>query len=329
MAYKKSVYIKAKQALDERRAQAEAKAQLRHDEVVEKCPQIAEIEREMASFGAEAIRYAARGEDAKEYIMQLSVKDLEAQRKRKELLNEAGYREDYLENVYFCPVCKDTGTHGNFYCKCYMELIKQTARDGIKASAQMKKCTFETFDLKYYSDETDPAIKMSHRELMKNIVAYLKDYSNEFSRSSKGLIMLGKTGLGKTHLSLSIVNRLVDRGFNVYYDSAQSILDRLQKQHFSRDSADEDIDDDIYESDLLVIDDLGTEFSTSFTVSALYNVLNTRINNGLPTIISTNMKLNEIEEKYSQRFASRIVGDCDVVEFFGKDIRQQKARLGL
>lgn len=329
MAYKNSVYIKAKQALDERRAQAETTARLRHQEAVEKCPEIAEIEREMAYCGAEAIRCVARGEDAKDYILQLTVKDLEAQQKRKELLNKAGFSADYLENVYTCPVCKDTGTHGNYYCSCYMELIKQTAREEIKASAQMKKCTFETFDLSYYSDEPDPARGVSNRQFMSSNVAYLKDYVNGFSRDSRGLIMLGKTGLGKTHLSLAIANRLIDKRFNVYYDSAQGIFDRVQKQHFSRNDNDDELNEDIFESDLLIIDDLGTEFSTTFTVSALYNIVNTRINNGLPTIINTNMTSGEIEEKYSQRFASRIFGNCDIIEFFGRDIRQQKAKLGL
>ena len=140
--------------------------------------------------------------------------------------------------------------------------------------------------------------------------------------------MLGKTGLGKTHLSLAVVNRLLDRGFNVYYDSAQGILDRLEKDHFNRNYQDDELQEDLYKSDLLVIDDLGTEMVTSFTLSALYQLVNERINDGLPTLFSTNLTPAELEAIYSQRLTSRILGTCDILQFYGKDVRQQKAREG-
>ena len=328
MAYKRSVYQKAKEALDARRAQADQLQQLRHAEVASRCPAVLEAEREMAFCGAELIRIACQGENTQEQIAALSQRSLDAQARRANALTEAGFSPDYLDAVYTCPVCKDTGTHGNYYCKCYLDLIRQTAKESIKGAAQLKKCTFETFSLRYYSDMPDPALGRSHRQIMSSICAYLRSYAETFPKGAKSLIMLGKTGLGKTHLSLAVVNRLLDRGFNVYYDSAPGILDRLEKDHFNRNYQDDELQEDLYKSDLLVIDDLGTEMVTSFTLSALYQLVNERINDGLPTLFSTNLTPAELEAIYSQRLTSRILGTCDILQFYGKDVRQQKAREG-
>ena len=326
MAYKTSVYLRAKQALDDRRKKAEALYEQRHSEVLAACPALGELERKLAFTGAEAVKCAACGENAAAKISELSVENLKLQQERAALLRKAGFPEDYLENVYTCPLCRDTGHRGSYYCKCYLDLIRQTAKEAIPAAAMLRKCTFDSFDLSYYSDAVDPALGKSHRRIMTTVVEYLKDYCSDFTPASKGLLMLGKTGLGKTHLSLAVVNCLIDRGFNVYYGTAQNILDRLQKVHFSRDAVDEELDDDLYRSDLLVIDDLGTEMVTSFTVSALYNLLNTRLGNGLPTVINTNLPLDELEQTYSQRFTSRLVGNCEIIVFYGRDIRQQQIR---
>ena len=326
MAYKRSVYQQAKETLDQRRAQAERLQQQRYAEVVARCPAISEAERDMAACGAELIKIAYRGEQVEQKIAALSQRNLDAQQRRAALLQEAGFAADYLDNVYTCPICKDTGTHGNYYCKCYLDLIRQTAKANIKGAAQLQKCTFETFSLHYYSDTPDPSIGRSCRQIMGSVRDYLQTYADTFSLQSKSLLMMGKTGLGKTHLSLAVVNRVIDRGFNVYYDSAQGILDRLEKDHFDRNNRDDALQEDLYGSDLLVIDDLGTEMVTSFTVSALYRLVNERMNDGLPTIFSTNLTMPELEAKYSQRLTSRILGTCDLLQFFGRDIRQQKAQ---
>lgn len=326
MAYKRSVYLKAKETLDHRRAEAQRLQQQRHAEVAARCPSVLDAEREMAACGAELIRIACVGGNTREQLAALSQRNLDAQQQRADLIQAAGFPADYLDNVYTCPVCKDTGTHGSYYCKCYLDLIRQTAKDCVKGAAQLKKCTFETFSLRYYSDTPDPALGgRSHRKIMENICAYLKNYADTFTPNAKSLLMIGKTGLGKTHLSLAVVNRVLDRGFNVYYDSVQGILDRLEKDHFGRGVRDEELQEDLYNSDLLVIDDLGTEMVTAFTVSALYQLVNSRVNDGLPTVFSTNLELSELEAIYTQRFTSRLVGTCDMIRFYGKDVRQQIA----
>ncbi len=324
MAYSSSVYQKAKRILDERRNTALKMQEVRHSEVLLKCPEIAEAEREMANCGAEAIKAIGLGADAKEYVEKLSVKSLEAQKRRKALLLNAGFSADYLEAKFFCPVCNDTGSHDGYYCECYKQLIKDTAKKELPASARLDKCTFSSFSLDYYLNITDPMLGVNQKEQMKTVFEYCREYATRFSRTSNGIIMFGHTGLGKTHLSLAIAGVVLDKGYNVYYDSAQNIMDRLESEHFKKAKYDESINEKLYESDLLIIDDLGAEFSTQFTVAALNNIINTRLNSGLPTIISTNLTLNEIEDRYTQRVASRIMGSCAPLQFCGKDIRQLK-----
>ncbi|MDO4379253.1 MAG: ATP-binding protein [Clostridia bacterium] len=326
MAYRRSVYIKAKNILEERRRKAEAEQEKRRAAAISVCPEIAETERDMARFAAEVIKSVSMGQDAEQFVLSLSQKNLEAQEKRKLLLERNGFPADYLETKYTCPICKDTGSHDGYYCKCYLDLIKQTAKDELGVAPSMKKCTFDSFNPELYSNEVDSELSVSPRRLAQGTLNFCKKYAEEFSLSSKNIIMLGKTGVGKTHLSLAIAGKVIDRGFDVYYASIHKIMDALQKEQFSRDRVDESITDRLYESDLLVIDDLGAEFSTQFTVAALYNIVNTRLNASRPMIINTNLTLGELEERYSQRVASRIIGSSDCVMLIGDDIRQKLSR---
>lgn len=322
MAYKESVYLKAKQKLEKRRNTAEAQREMRHNAAVLKCPELLTIEREMASYGAQAVRAVGMGADAAEYVRGLSKKSLEAQSKRKQLLLSAGFPEDYLEVKYTCPKCSDTGSHGGYYCECYKQLVRETAAEQLGVSEKLKKCSFDTFRLDCYPDVRDEILGVSQRGQMQTVFEFCREYAKDFSRLSGGLIMLGRTGLGKTHLSLAIAGVVLDKGYNVYYNSVQNIMDNLQKAQFGRGEYVEDISDELYESDLLILDDLGAEFSTQFTVAQLYNIINNRMNNAKPVIISTNLTIREIEEKYSQRIASRIIGSSLPLQFCGRDVRQ-------
>lgn len=322
MSYKRSVYIKAKEILGERKAAAEREAELRHSTAIARCPEIAQIEREMASHGADVVKAVGMGANLDEYIKNLAVANLRAQSKRKELLKDAGFPEDYLDVKYTCEICKDTGYNKEFYCQCYRKLIRDVARQELSTNSPLKKCTFESFYIDKYPDVIDSVIGINQYEHMKNNYEYCKAYAENFTTNSQGIFMYGKTGLGKTHLSLAIANVVIDKGFDVYYGTIQSIMDKLEGEHFGRLPREDSIKEDILTCDLLIIDDLGTEFVTQFTNAELYNILNSRILASLPTIISTNLTFNEIAEKYSQRVASRIVGNSVSMYFCGKDIRQ-------
>ena len=324
MSYKKSVYIKAKEILAQRKATAEREAETRHSAAVVLCPEILNIEREMASHGADVVKAVGMGADLDEYIKNLAVANLKAQAKRKELLKSAGFPEDYLDIKYTCDICKDTGYNKEFYCQCYRKLIRDVARESLGVNSPLKKCTFDSFRVDRYPDIVDGVIGINQREHMKNTYEYCKDYAENFTTDSQGLFMYGKTGLGKTHLSLAIANEVINRGYDVYYGSVQSIMDKLEAEHFGRLPREDSIKDDILDCDLLIIDDLGTEFSTQFTNAELYNIINSRILASLPTIISTNLSIEEVGERYSQRVASRIIGSSMAIYFCGKDIRQME-----
>lgn len=322
MSYKRSVYIKAKEILAQRKATAEREAEMRHSAAIAMCPEIAQIEREMASHGADVVKAVGMGADLDEYIKNLAIANLKAQARRKELLKGAGFPEDYLETKYTCEICKDTGYNKEFYCQCYRKLIRDVARQELGANSPLKKCTFESFRIDKYPDVADSVIGINQRQHMKNNYDFCKEYAENFTTEARGLYMYGKTGLGKTHLSLAIANVVIDKGYDVYYGSIQSIMDKLESEHFGRLPREDSIKEDILNCDLLIIDDLGTEFATQYTIAELYNIINSRILASLPTIISTNLDMSEIAEKYSQRVASRIIGDSEAIYFCGKDIRQ-------
>lgn len=323
MAYKASVYIAAKNRLSERRKKAENDQVTRHSLAVMKCPEIQDVENEMASYGAKVIKAVGMGADAQEYVKKLSVKSLAAQEKRKELLTKNGYPEDYLDIKYTCPLCKDTGFCGEHYCKCHLKLIKEIAREEINRYAPLDKCTFDSFRLQYYPDITDKEIGVNQKSHMAEIYELCKSFAESFSHERRSILMCGGTGLGKTHLSLAIAGRVIDKGFNVHYESAQNLMDKLEKEHFGKTSSESSFRDEILECDLLIIDDLGCEFQTQFTKAEIYNIVNTRHLRSLPTIINTNLSIDEIEEVYHQRVASRIIGNYAILLFCGNDNRQK------
>ena len=157
---------------------------------------------------------------------------------------------------------------------------------------------------------------------MQRIFSFTKDYAENFKRDSKSILMSGRTGLGKTHLSLAIANTVLSKGYSVIYDSAVNILRKIESERFSRDSISETIDS-VMNTDLLILDDLGTEYETPFFNATIYNIINTRLNSGKPAIISTNLDFEGIRRRYDDRVVSRIVAVYSCLEFKGEDIRLQ------
>ena len=324
MAYKQIVYQKAKAELEARKKKAESENDARRLKAISLCPEIARIEGEIASYGLDAVKALGMGADAETFIRNLSVKSLAAQERKKELLKTVGLPEDYLDIKYTCSLCKDTGSHDGYFCECQKQEVINQAKALLGETTPVKKSTFEKFSLDFYPDVVDPILGVSQREHMASVFNFCKDYANHFTKKAQGLTMYGGTGLGKTHLSLAIANVVIERGYDVYYGSVQSIMEKLEREHFGRRNSDESEKDAIISSDLLIIDDLGVEFTTQFTTAALHDILNSRMLKGLPTIISTNLEMDEIYEKYTQRIASRLFGSSIPLAFCGKDIRQIK-----
>lgn len=326
MKYDGSVYERAEKELALRRSRAEKERELHHSEVVEKYPEIAELERQMAVCGLEAAKAIGMNKDkSAEFIETLKNHNLAAQRRRAQILKEAGYPDDYLEVKYSCPVCDDKGYINGRMCPCYKNLIRTIAYDKLSRISPLTVSTFEDFSLDYY-----PEIPLENgvvpRRLMAGNYRYCKNYADNFSLKSPSLILYGATGLGKTHLSLAIAGEVISKGFGVIYGSAQNLLNRLENEKFGRSGQDGDTLSLLLECDLLILDDLGAEFSTAFTLSAIYNIINSRMLASLPTIISTNLEPGELDKKYDQRIASRILGSFTPVYFCGRDIRQLKIK---
>lgn len=326
MKYDGSVYEKAEKEMSLRRTKAEKERELRHSEIVEKFPEVEELERRMAICGLEAAKAIGMNrEKSAEFIETLKNHNLAAQRRRAEILKKAGYPADYLEVKYSCPVCSDKGYINGRMCPCYKNLIRTIAYDKLSRISPLTVSTFEDFSLDYYP-ETPLENGVVPRRLMAGNFRYCKNYAENFSLKSPSLILYGATGLGKTHLSLAVAGEVINKGFGVIYGSAQNLLNRLENEKFGRSGQDGDTLSLLLECDLLILDDLGAEFSTAFTLSAIYNIINSRMLTSLPTIISTNLEPGELDKKYDQRIASRILGSFTPVYFCGRDIRQLKTK---
>lgn len=222
-----------------------------------------------------------------------------------------------------CPICKDSFYFGGKLCKCVLDVAKQIAFDEMSKSTPLGECRFDNFDLNYYSELPDSE-GVVPRKRATAILNLCKQFAENFDLSNRSLLFVGGAGLGKTHLSLAIVAEVSAKGFGVVYGSAQNLFGAAEKEHFSF-GGETTAEDALLDCDLLVIDDLGTEFYSSYAASLFYNIINTRILNKKPTVINTNLSFDELERKYSARITSRFIGNYDMKKFVGSDIRQIKA----
>lgn len=322
MSYTTAEYEAARRELENRRSNAEKLQQKRHDEIAEKIPEIIKIEAEMAQTALSVIKALGMGKDSVNYVKQLEKASLSAQAKRAELLKQNGYPEDYLKVKYTCPLCEDKGFVNGKMCSCHKLILRNNSYEKLCNKFPIDKCTFDNFDISYYPDKGDG---ITPRQRMKNVFDFCKNYAADFSPISQSILLQGETGLGKTHLSLAIAGAVIKHGYGVIYASAQNILSKLENEKFGRAEY-SDTEKNLLECDLLILDDLGSEFCTQFTTAAIYNIINSRQLNGKPTIISTNLSLKKIQDVYTPRIASRILSDYQILQFSGTDIRQLKSR---
>ena len=305
-------YQKIKAEIEQKRLLAVAKADERNEMLRDRSEKIREIDREMMATGLKLFRAACVGAD----IEPIKERNRELARMRKEALSELGYPEDYTEVHYSCEKCSDTGFIDGKMCSCFREAL---IKENIKSSGMgvlIEKQSFEKFVI----DSTRPE---EERARLERIVKTAKDYADNFSTGNKNLVFLGTTGTGKTHISTSIAKRVIEQGYEVLYDTAQNIFSAFEEDKFRSGYGPYTPKGEKYlECDLLIIDDLGTEFVTQFSTSCLYNLINTRINKGLPFIISSNLTNKQLLDTYDSRIVSRIIGSSSLVFVFpGKDKR--------
>lgn len=319
-----SLYRKALETINTRRLKARSDNEKHIAEAERKIPEIAEINRIIAQTSIELFNIIREGKNVSQKISALEKQNLQAQEMVSRLLVSHGYPHDYLDMHYSCSICSDNGFYEGKPCRCLESLMGRLAVEELNSHSLIRLSSFETFDLSYYKD-----IKTSEDSdcltTMTNNFNYCKNYASGFSLDSKSIFIQGKTGLGKTHLSLAIANRLLSSGWNVLYDSVINYLMQIEKEHFSRADSDTDTLQILLSADLLILDDLGTEYDTGFYISTIYNIINTRLSKNLPTIINTNLEPEDIERKYDPRIVSRLFTMYDYLRFTGKDVRTIKA----
>ena len=321
--YSREVYEDAEVILRQRRRSAEETAAKNRELFYLKFPEARELEHRLSATAVQAARAVLGGENTRERLRRLKEENRAMQDELMELLEKAGLAEDSLEPKYRCPHCRDTGFVDGRMCSCMKSLLREQAYARLNALTPLSLSTFESFRLDYYPDKPSADSGRSARECMREILLNCRKYAEAFSLSSQNLLMQGSTGLGKTHLSLAIANEVIAKGFGVLYGSVSSILSKLEAEHFGREE-NGDTEGLLQNCDLLILDDLGTEFRSSFFTSTVYGIINARLLTQKPTIISTNLSMRELQDRYSDRFASRIAGNYVRFLFMGHDNRVQK-----
>lgn len=297
----------------------------RRREVSEKIPEIGSINASLRAILGEMVRAAMR--QSARSAEELEKESLALQEKRATLLVRGGYPRNYLDPIFSCERCRDTGWADGKICGCLQKLYRAEQTAELAPLLQQGNETFENFRLEYYSPVA-PASGVSPRAQMERVLRTCRTYAESFGAQSPNLLFTGEPGLGKTFLSAAIARVVASKGCGVAYDTVSGLLAAFEREKFSRDT-DESSDAasrvrQLMRCDLLILDDLGTEMPTAFTQSALYTLLDGRLRAGKKTIISTNLDRSGIETRYGAALASRLAGEYEWLEFLGRDIRAQR-----
>lgn len=317
-----SPYLLAEARLAEIRRENDETLNRRKAEVEEKAPEYTYVKNRLSACGIAMTRSVLEGGNR---VAEIRAAAEEAQAEKGRILKRLGLPTDYLDTIYTCTKCRDTGFDEKGHrCQCLKKLVSQYIGINSNMTALMKNQTFENFDFDLFYSQP-PINGRSVGDIMKRAFDISVRFAENFG-SGENLYFYGDAGKGKTYLSSCIANRVLQKGFSVYYQSAFSMLELMEKLKFGRID-EEDIPAAEYESkyvydvDLLVIDDVGTEFISAYSTAAMYDVINSRLNNGKSTIISSNLSPAAIAQQYGERMSSRIAGAYTPVIFAGRDLR--------
>lgn len=320
MPYRDAVIHRARLRLAQEKAQYDAEAAARREQIYRDHPRLLEIDRALRQSAAAAVAAAFRhGEDPAQAIEKIKVQNQALQREREWLLEAADLDESALDPPPFCPLCGGSGYVGAEMCECLRELCRQEQKKELSSLLSGKE-SFDGFRLDYYPTEPDQELGVSPRQLMERTFLRCKRYARDFGPGAPSLLFSGGPGLGKTFLSACIARSVADNGFSVVYDTAGKLFTDFEAVKFGGDQR--DLTRKYLDCDLLIIDDLGTEMTTQFTQAVLYRVLNDRLLENRATIVSTNLNNDQIRQRYTPPIASRLLGAFHTCLFLGQDIRQ-------
>ncbi len=329
-----SFHKKVMDEYERMRTENEKYVQKKREELYEALPAIEKIDDEISMLAVKnASRIISEGLTPDEAVSSLNSQRDELLSKREALLKEFGAKDE-TNPVYNCLKCKDTGYVNGNKCSCYMDIFKKVLRSSINGSAELsidfENDTFDNFSLEWYPKTYNERMQTSPYDNMRSVLAFCKLFCMDFDRKGGNLYFYGSSGTGKTFMTNCIANELIRMNKNVMYQSAYKLFQFMEDYKFGRINVESALSkqESVYNCDLLIIDDLGTEFTTAYTCSVFFDILNTRICNKKSTIISTNLSVANLNEKYTDRISSRIVGNFELMRFLGDDIRIVKKRNG-
>lgn len=319
MSFLSKYYSMAENQLSLRISKNKEKQQENIEKAERAVPYIRELRKQLAAGGTKLSTVLLNSKDPKQAVRDISVENMEIKHKIKQLLTENGFDEKFLDPIYSCEKCRDTGIYEGKRCSCFMNDVERFQCEELNKSSGMNLCSFDTFDISLYPDKCTNGNTDTVRKTMEKIYSYCLNYARDFHLPNRGILMQGATGLGKTHLSLSIGSEVIRSGYSVIYGSAPDLFRRAEKEHFYKEE-DSDTAQILHDCDLLILDDLGAEFDSKFNQAFLYNLINTRMNKGKPSIVSTNSTLSQLQERYGERICSRLL-TMERLPFCGNDIR--------
>ena len=314
MAYEQNVLRRANERLEDQRRRREDQQNARRREIYAAIPRVAEIDRQLRRTIVDIIAASLRqGSDPVPAIGVIRDKNLDLQAERAELLVAHGYPADALDDKPACPRCNDTGWRGAVMCQCLKDLCAQEQIRELSKLLDLGEQSFDTFSLDVYSPSPWRGSDISPRENMEMVYEICLNYAQKFGRFYfNNLFLSGAPWLGKTFLSACIARTVSENGFSVVYDTAGNIFAQFELKKFRRDAQDvQEAKDETrryLNCDLLILDDLGSELTTQFTQSALYELINGRLVGGKRTVISSNLSMEEAAVRYSPQIASRLEG---------------------
>lgn len=324
MRTKRELYQEAMRAVALRRQTARANAEDARAAAEAAVPALRHAEEEVRVRGVRCALAGASGKDRTAAAAAL----VKAKQELTALLASSGRPADALEPHFTCKKCQDTGTFEGHTCICVHKLMQKLRREEIESLSSLSISSFDTMELRYYPNTMDDKLGEPVRSYMGGLLAELRAYAEEFDRSSESLMLFGNAGLGKTHAALAIAGIVLEKDFDVIYVSSPDFFSKLEALHFGADPGGEEetLLQTAAWADLLILDDLGTEFNSNFFLSTLYSLLNNRLGAHLPTIVTTNITDGALLEKlYTEKISSRLSAFVPCL-FAGQDIRSQKAQ---